>query len=172
MNASIIATSASSRPKIHRRPAFLAHKAPEPIAAAPRRPYVPSAAVVSGTAFLALLMVAFTLKHEDVPAPPPVEQGVLTISVPILPPSPVEVTARHVAPEPPSPSLSSGMISDAQASVPNKPMKTIRLQGESEMIVGQMAHIPADNEQITEIKAVSDIDNGAGRELLSIISKY
>jgi len=50
--------------------------------------------------------------------------------------------------------------------------KTIVLKGVNESIIGQMARIPLENEQITEIKSVSDIDNSAGRELLSIINKY
>lgn len=50
---------------------------------------------------------------------------------------------------------------------------TITLQGDdADKIVGQLVKIPAENEHITEIKSVSEIDNNAGRELLSIISKY
>jgi hypothetical protein len=50
---------------------------------------------------------------------------------------------------------------------------TIMLQGDdADKIVGQLVKIPAENEHITEIKSVSEIDNNAGRELLSIISKY
>ena len=49
---------------------------------------------------------------------------------------------------------------------------TIILQGDADAIVGQLVKIPAENEHITEIKSVSEIDNNAGRELLSIISKY
>ncbi len=48
----------------------------------------------------------------------------------------------------------------------------IVLKGDSEAIIGQLAKIPAEHEHITEIKAVSEIDSNAGRELLSIISKY
>jgi hypothetical protein len=50
--------------------------------------------------------------------------------------------------------------------------KTIIIRDSLGGIVGQMAKIPAETEQITEIKTASDIDNRAGRELLSIISKY
>ena len=63
-------------------------------------------------------------------------------------------------------------IGDAQAAVGKPSNKVIALHDDSEHIVGQMAKIPADNEQIVEIKSVNDIDNRAGRELLSIISKY
>lgn len=66
-------------------------------------------------------------------------------------------------------------ISDAQAA-PALPLNdkgsTIMLRDHSSSIIGQMAKIPLENEHITEIKAINDIDNGAGRELLSIISKY
>lgn len=50
--------------------------------------------------------------------------------------------------------------------------KTIVISSQGGTIVGQMAKIPAGNEQITEIKSVSNVDNRAGRELLSIVSKY
>lgn len=73
-------------------------------------------------------------------------------------------------------SLLPDAISAAQAA-PATPLKdksgsTILLKDHSGAIIGQMAKIPLENEQITEIKAINDIDNGAGRELLSIISKY
>ncbi len=60
-------------------------------------------------------------------------------------------------------------VSEAAAS---EQAKSINIQGNSGSIVGQMAKIPTENDQITEIKTVSDVDNTAGRELLSIISKY
>lgn len=67
-------------------------------------------------------------------------------------------------------------IGEAQAApaLPLHPKSgsTIRLKDHSGAIIGQMAKIPLENEQITEIKAINDIDNDAGRELLSIISKY
>lgn len=50
--------------------------------------------------------------------------------------------------------------------------ETIILQGNKESIVGRMARIPMQNEPITEIKSFSEVDNSAGRELLSIINKY
>jgi hypothetical protein len=50
--------------------------------------------------------------------------------------------------------------------------KTIVLQGQNDAIIGQMARIPASNEQIVEIKSPQDVDNSAGRELLSILNKY
>lgn len=67
-------------------------------------------------------------------------------------------------------------IGDAQAApalpLHDKSSSTIMLTDDSSTIIGQMAKIPLENEHITEIKAINDIDNGAGRELLSIISKY
>ena len=74
-------------------------------------------------------------------------------------------------------SASRAIIPDADASTGRRPAekqgKPSSLQGDkSDAIVGQMARIPAENEQITEIKSVSDIDKDSGRELLSIISKY
>jgi hypothetical protein len=49
---------------------------------------------------------------------------------------------------------------------------TIVISGKSGTIVGQMARIPAQNEQITEVKPVTEVDNRGGRDLLSIIGKY
>jgi hypothetical protein len=49
---------------------------------------------------------------------------------------------------------------------------TIVITGNTGTIVGQMAKIPAQNEQITEIKPVTEVDNRSGRDLLSIINKY
>ena len=74
-------------------------------------------------------------------------------------------------------SQDASMIGDAQASVDGtihaaKRNKIITIHNDSEYIVGQMAKIPAENEQITEIKPINDIDSHAGKELLSIISKY
>lgn len=53
-----------------------------------------------------------------------------------------------------------------------KQSDTIVLTDQSGTIVGQMAKIPTQHEQITEIKTLSQVDNRAGRDLLSIISKY
>jgi hypothetical protein len=49
---------------------------------------------------------------------------------------------------------------------------TIVIKDKNEGIVGQMAKIPSPNVQITEIQAVSNVDKGSGRELLSIVNKY
>jgi hypothetical protein len=53
-----------------------------------------------------------------------------------------------------------------------KQSQTIVITGENDGIVGQLARIPAQNQQITEIKTISEVDNQAARELLGIISKY
>lgn len=67
---------------------------------------------------------------------------------------------------------------DAMAALPEtqrlslKNSRTIHIQGPSESIVGQLARIPSENGSIADIKTVSEVDNRAGRELLSIIGKY
>jgi hypothetical protein len=66
---------------------------------------------------------------------------------------------------------------DAMASIPRmhamgRNNKTIHIEGKSEAIVGQLARIPSENGNISDIKTVSEVDNRAGRELLSIIGKY
>lgn len=63
-------------------------------------------------------------------------------------------------------------LSESSLRPTRKVAKTIVLEGNNGTIVGQMARIPLENEQITEIKPLQDIDNVAGRELLSIINKY
>jgi hypothetical protein len=66
-------------------------------------------------------------------------------------------------------------VSEAVASVPEAQKmagNTIYIKDQNSGIVGQMAKIPAQNEQITEIKAVSNVDKHAARDLLSIINKY
>lgn len=49
---------------------------------------------------------------------------------------------------------------------------TIIIRDEKQAIVGQLARIPAQNQQITGIKSVSNVDNAASPELLSIVGKY
>jgi len=74
----------------------------------------------------------------------------------------------------------SASIADAQAAPTpppaytkvEKPGTTITLKDKSGSIVGQMARIPVENEQITEVKAINTVDNGSGHELLSILNKY
>ncbi len=53
-----------------------------------------------------------------------------------------------------------------------KPEKSIVISDTDGAIVGQMAKIPAQNEQVTDIKTMTEVDNRAGRDLLSVINKY
>lgn len=74
----------------------------------------------------------------------------------------------------------SGPIGEAQAAptpvstytTPDNSDTTIRLKDDSSVIVGQMARIPIENGEITEVKRINTVDNGGGRELLSIVGKY
>ena len=63
-------------------------------------------------------------------------------------------------------------LSSAHASLVKKSANTIALVDKSSGIIGQMAKIPAESEQIVEVKPTSEVDNNSARELLSIISKY
>lgn len=142
MNAKLPASVNSSRPKVNRPPAFLQPK--------PRtNSYVKM--LVRGLAIAAVLLIAVAVIEKT-----------------------AHLAKKTETANAPASAESAGMLSpsigDAQAY--SGPGKTFVLQGGSETIVGQMARIPAENEQITELKSVSDIDNDAGRELLSIISKY
>jgi len=61
----------------------------------------------------------------------------------------------------------------ASSEVSVKSDKTIVLSSGNDVIIGQMSKIPPQPEQqIKDIKVVSDIDNRAGRDLLTIISQY
>ncbi len=73
------------------------------------------------------------------------------------------------------------VISDAAAAFPppGKPQtrtvkqgQAIVITGNNGGIVGQMAKIPVQNEQIVEIKTVSGVDKRTGHDLLTIIGKY
>ena len=56
--------------------------------------------------------------------------------------------------------------------VPDKEADTIVITDESQAIVGQLTKIPAQNQQITGIKSVSNLDKKDGKELLSIIKSH
>ncbi len=68
----------------------------------------------------------------------------------------------------PAPAVQEAMVTQE---VPEK-SPLIVITGDAGTIVGQMARIPAENEQVTEIKSPSEVDKETGRELLSIIGKY
>lgn len=75
-----------------------------------------------------------------------------------------------------------GLIGDAQASVGTINRREsgqdaiIALHNHKDYIVGQMAKIPVDSDQITEVKPDIEPDNkvdkSMGRELLSIVNKF
>jgi hypothetical protein len=126
------------------------------------------AVVVAGVAFLPFNKQAANYSGKN------------TLPVATLPP--ISVHSQDTAAEEPSiirdaTNALSHTIGDAQAAVgtvdsTKKANTIISLHNNSDYIVGQMTKIPVENEQITEIRAANDIDNHAGRELLSIISKY
>ncbi len=135
------------------------------LAAIPPQPHEASSSETVAKATL-LPQISVTAKEQDAviiePAAPKVAPAAKTTTLAMnnaqaLPPR--EVLAQLPAP------AADKMTDESKG-------KTINLQGKNESIVGQMARIPLENEQITEIKSVSDIDNSAGRELLSIINKY
>jgi len=145
------ASAAAPRPKIHRLPPAASHS-PE------KHPYTAnSSGLWRWGAFLFVLGLVWTVGQKQATAYFKHD----TLKLAAL--APVENIQPESILQP---------LSDAQAAaLPERPA-TIMLRGSSETIIGQMAKIPAENEQITEIKAVSEVDNNAGRELLSIISKY
>jgi hypothetical protein len=166
-------TMSVSRPKVHRFPgAGPARK--------PKKQRLPGFLFFWGAVLLAALaMLSLSVPQEPVVKAATMLPAVAVVSNRILPvgsslPAPVheEVSSSGSSVLP--------AISDAQAStaplpvytVPEKSGSTIVLKDKSGVIVGQMARIPLENEQITEIKAINDVDNGGNRELLSIVGKY
>ncbi len=147
-----------SRPKIH-RPPFVGSRKSQ------KKPMLPGFLVFWGGVLLALIVLSLSIKKE------PVIKEATTLP-------PVAVVSNRIAPpaEPApvqSDSLIAGAIGDAQAAPSTgKPGTTIMLKDQSGAIVGQMARIPLENEQITEVKPINNVDNGGGRELLSIVGKY
>jgi hypothetical protein len=157
MSSTITALPALSRPKIHRLPA--------PAVRAPRKRLgIPKRAVFWTGVTLAFLSASFSIKTQPVITAATTLPAVAVVSNRIIQAD--EAEGDYMLP---------AAIGDAQAA-PALPLdksgSTIWLQDNSSAIIGQMAKIPLENEHITEIKAINDIDNGAGRELLSIISKY
>jgi hypothetical protein len=145
MNAqSIVSTTSSPKPKVFRLP---------PVAAAPvKQPKSRSISLLYWGGLLLILALIWPVSYAF---------SSLSRNVPLG-------QAAHESLE----GILQPPVADAQASVPAEKPPTILLRGQSEAIIGQMAKIPAENEPIVETKAVSKVDNNAGRELLSIISKY
>ena len=166
-----------SRPKIHRLPAIGSRKIP-------KKPVVPGFLVFWGAVFVTLLVLSVIINNYPSAI---YSQNILIASVvpkisvsskdqqPIEETSIVSGTSGILSPSFGDAQAATGLVATGMTTISStveKSGKIILLQGKSESIIGQLTKIPVENEQITEIKAVSDIDNGAGRELLSIISKY
>lgn len=183
MSSAIISGMPVARPKIHRMPANPVRK---PAAVVPKKifsytPYIVGVVIVLG--LLAAIPAqprreVLAEKHDDIKMLPqisvtpqisvmPLERSGEVVAV--RPPEKEPVLAMmdaHVLPiEASKPVVSNQLTDESQG-------KTIILQGKNESIIGQMARIPLESEQITEIKSVSEVDNSTGRELLSIINKY
>ncbi len=50
--------------------------------------------------------------------------------------------------------------------------KTIIINGKEGGIIGQVTHIEPSDEQVTAIKTMTEVDNRANRDLLSVVNKY
>ena len=187
MSAVLTSPMPVARPKIHRLPASYASQPKKRASASAAMPkliaYAPY--IAGGTLVLALLAAIPPqpsetqnyVKSEKVREAALVPQISVTPqdeSLALLPEEPKTTTfamnnARTAAPlaavTPASTPVQDQLTDDSRG-------KTIILQGKNEAIIGQMARIPLENEPITEIKSASEVDNSAGRELLSIINKY
>lgn len=134
------------RPKIHRPPSVIAAPAESPL---PRRKNINNSMLIVGVA--AAVIASIVLLRQE-------KQEIITSEATDSPPA--------LAP------AAGGNLPDSLSLQRNANGKTIVIKDKKEIIIGQLAKIPAQNEQITEIKSMSEVDGNAGRELLAIISKY
>lgn len=184
MSAVLTSPMPVTRPKIHRMPAKVVRK-PEPVLSKSLASYGPH--LVGGAVVLALLAAIppqpkMTESHEKVSqaemlpkiSVTPRQDEAVAAPTETAPEAKIEAKEEvksttlamnnpHVVPAAPVVQAPSAQVNGS---------KTIVLQDKNDSIIGQMARIPLENEQITEIKSASDVDNSAGRELLSIINKY
>ena len=177
MSAILTSSMPVARPKIHRMPASHARK-PEPVL--PKKMVRFSPYIVGGVIVLVLLAAIppqpHHATHEDNIRKAAVVPGISIKpqdqDIVVIEPHKPAVEAKlamidtHALPNNATHLQTNEQLTD------NSQGKTIILQGKNEAIIGQMARIPTENEQITEIKSASEVDNKAGRELLSIINKY
>ncbi len=178
MNAVLASPMPVTRPKVHRLPAAVARK-PEPVL--PKKIFNSAPYVAGGLVVLGLLAAIPPQKHEQAMAEK-VSKAAVVPKISVKPES-QEAAApetQKAQPEETKLAMVDARTAPVKALTPagNDQMtdesqgKTIILQGKNEAIIGQMARIPAESEPITEIKSASDVDNSAGRDLLSIINKY
>ena len=166
-----------SRPKIHRLPSSVVRapvrKAPHPLVG--YAPYIAGGAVV-------MALLAAIPPQPRLPEAASQHEAALLPQISVTPQEAVTagvaksnekmaVSQQEQTVAPPV-QVQELALNTSAALVDTRRGDTIILQGQNEQIIGQMARIPMENEQITEIRPASDVDNGAGRELLSIISKY
>ncbi|NBO19710.1 MAG: hypothetical protein EBV03_10915 [Proteobacteria bacterium] len=169
MSASFSQSMPAARPKIHRLPAL-----------PPRKPVRKIPKMISSSVPYLVLGALFTmLAMSSAPAnkSKPEELEQIAGEAHLLPKisvnsqldsEPVALMAKN---QPPADLPTT--LTDLQPAVQDKKDgNTIVLRDHSTSIVGQMARIPLENEHITEVKPLQDVDNVAGRELLSILNKY
>jgi len=157
---------AVSRPKVHRLPAGGRRKNQ-------KKALLPGFLLFWAAVLVMLIVVSLSIKKEPV-----VKEATMLPAVAVvsdrMPSEPVDTKTQGTS------SILSVSVGDAQAAPTPVPVytapansgDTIMLKDRSSMIVGQMARIPLNNDQITEVKPINTVDNGGGRELLSIVGKY
>jgi len=154
-----------SKPKVHRPPFIGTHKNQQ-------KQGFPGFLLFWAAVLLALIGVSLSINKEPTIKEATTLPAVAVVSQRLTPAAPKETTTdTNLLPTP---------IGEAQAEtgalpsagVNAKSGATILLQDKTSGIVGQMAKIPLENEQITEVKAINEVDNGGGHELLSIVGKY
>lgn len=171
MSAVLTSTHPAARPKIHRLPAAYARKPAEKSAFSKTQ-------LLWGSAFLLLVGSGLAVFSQSIEMKKEVlETATMVPQISVTPPEPAheEKSLLSGASEILSPAIGDAQAATGMKGLPEsleKTGNTVIFHGNSDFIVGQMAKIPLENEQITEIKPVQNIDNEAGRELLSIISKY
>lgn len=142
MSHQAVVSAPLSRPKIHRFPA-----------ATPRRRKISLNPVLLRTGLMITALVIVVMMIGRLMNLTSTTQLSVTNTLKNASPSPVSTALAAVSPE-------------------KMGGNTIVITGKTGTIVGQMARIPSQNEQITEVKPVTEVDNRGGPDLLSIIGKY
>jgi hypothetical protein len=137
------------KPKIGRLPALQPAK--------DRRPLLMAGA--AALAFGVVLAMASTRE-------PPAEALPAEAETAALPPATEATPAAELPEEAPTVEMATPTPPPASRN------DTLSFQDGRQGIVGQMAKIPAQNLPSIEVRTVTNVDNAAGRELLSIVNKY
>lgn len=144
MYSEALVSAPLSRPKIHRLPVFLAHER--------QKQHMQRNGIYVAAVLVLLTLLAYATDRMARRSPEAQQQ--MTTGLAAYPPLDI-------------------VEEDKSLILPTvKHRQTVVITDKNGGIIGQLARIPTQNQQMAEIKTISEIDNRAGRELLGIIGKY